>query len=259
MPIRALIADDEAPARRRIRNLLRDRGEYEVVAEAKTGPEAVNAVRTHRPDVLFLDIQMPGLTGFEVLSSLDPAEVPITVFVTAYDDHAIRAFEAHAIDYLLKPFDDERFEAALRYAGRRLRERDAERLSGDLRALLDHSMGDSPPSSPSRATFAVHKRDSIELVPADNIDWIEAAGDYVRLHAGGRAHLMRATLHDVEERLDPRSFLRIHRSTIVRLDRIGRLIPRARGDYGVVLRDGTELRLSRTYRDRARAALGHEL
>jgi two-component system LytT family response regulator len=258
MPIRALIADDEAPARRRIRNLLRDRREYEIVAEAKTGPETVNAVRTHRPDLLFLDIQMPGLTGFEVLSSLDPAEVPITVFVTAYDDHAIRAFEAHAIDYLLKPFDDERFEAALRYAARRLRERDAERLSGELRALLDHSPGD-PTSSPARSTFAVRKRDSIELVPAADIDWIEAAGDYVRLHAAGRAHLMRATLREVEERLDPHSFLRIHRSTIVRLDRMERLIPRARGDYEVVLHDGTELRLSRTYRDRVKAALGDDL
>jgi two-component system LytT family response regulator len=259
MPIRALIADDEAPARRRIRNLLRDRDEYQIVAEAKTGPEAVNAVRTHRPDLLFLDIQMPGLTGFEVLSSLDPGEVPITVFVTAYDDHAIRAFEAHAIDYLLKPFDDERFEAALKYAGRRLREREAERLSGDLRALLDHSTAHGLPSSSTRATFAVRKRDSIELVPAADIDWIEAAGDYVRLHAAGRAHLIRATLRDLEERLDPQSFLRIHRSTIVRSDRIERLIPRARGDYEVVLRDGTELRLSRTYRDRARTALGHEL
>jgi two-component system LytT family response regulator len=256
MPIRALIADDEAPARRRIRNLLRGRVEYEIVAEAKTGREAVKAVQAHRPDVLFLDIQMPGLTGFEVLSSLDPVEVPITVFVTAYDDHAIRAFEAHAIDYLLKPFDDERFEAALHHAERRLRERDADKLSGDLRALLHHSMGDGPSLSP---TFAVRKRGSIELVPAADIDWIEAAGDYVRLHEGGRAHLLRATLRDVEERLDPRSFLRIHRSTIVRLDRIGRLIPRARGDYGVVLHDGTELRLSRTYRDVARVALGHEL
>jgi two-component system LytT family response regulator len=259
MPIRALIADDEAPARRRIRNLLRHRDEYDVVAEAKTGPDTVSAVRTHRPDLLFLDIQMPGLTGFEVLSSLDPAEVPITIFVTAYDDHAIRAFEAHAIDYLLKPFDDERFEAALHYAGRRLRERNAERLGGHLHALLNHAVGDGPPSTPARASFAVRKRDSIELVPAADIDWVEAAGDYVRLHAGGRAHLMRATLRDMEERLDRQSFLRIHRSTIVRLDRIGRLIPRARGDYGVVLRDGTELRLSRTYRERARVALGHEL
>lgn len=250
-PIRAIIVDDEPPARRRIRRLLADRPAYEVVEECASGAAAVEAVRRHRPQLLFLDVQMPGLDGFGVLSALGPGVVPAVVFVTAYDEYAVAAFEAHALDYLLKPFDDERFEEALRRAELRLRERRAGALRAKLLALLETTSD----ASRSEPPFAVRKHDRILLVEVDEVDWIEAAGDYVRLHTGDASHLVRSTLHEVEDRLDPERFLRVHRSAIVRADRIRDLRPRSHGDYTLVLRDGTEVRMSRTYRERVRAAL----
>lgn len=272
--IRTVIADDEAAARSRIRKLLREEQDVTLAAEAASGPETLDAVRRYDPDLLFLDIQMPGMDGFGVLEALldDSSRLPVVVFVTAYDEYALRAFEARAIDYVLKPFDDERFREALNHARQRLRERRSDRIRRQVEALVEEARiggapeGDAEASPPARArpgadgpsSIPVRRRGRILLVAADDVDWIEAAGDYVRLHAGGETFLVRNSMNEMAERLGER-FLRIHRSTIVRMDAVKELSPRTHGDYEVVLRDGTRLRLSRSYREAAAKALDIEL
>lgn len=250
-PLTALIADDEALARRRIAGLLRHRDEVRVVGQSATGPATVDAVRELRPDVLFLDVQMPGLTGFEVLATLEPDEHPVIIFSTAYDEYALAAFEVNAVDYLLKPYSDDRFETSLRRAERALRSERVGELHDRVRRLLDHVAAEPGAARAAEARldrFAVPDGDRVTLVDADDVDWIEAAGDYVRLHAGDRTHLVRGTMVTLERRLDPDSFLRIHRSTIVRLDGIRHLETLDHGDYAVVLGGGDQLRVGRSYR-----------
>lgn len=269
--IRALIADDEAIARSRLRKLLREHDDIAVVGEAAGGREAVDAVRRHGPDLLFLDIQMPGVSGFGVLEALlaDAARLPAVIFVTAYDEYAIRAFEVQAVDYLLKPFDDARFHQALEHARQRLRQERSEELRQRFAALLDErgeaASGRAGDTAPSRASepeepplIPVHRRGRIVLVEVPDIDWIEAAGDYVRLHVGDDTHLVRTSMSDIKEKVGE-AFLRIHRSAIVRRDAVRELSPRTHGDYDVVLEDGTQLRLSRSYRDEVSEVLGIEL
>jgi two-component system LytT family response regulator len=246
-PIRVLIVDDEPLVRRGIAALLAEEPEIEVLGEARNGTEAVTQIRNTRPDLVFLDVQMPGLDGLGVLSSLEPEERPAVVFVTAFDQYAVRAFDLHAVDYLLKPFDDERFRTALARVRSRLRAGQPMADRGALDALLRELRGSSP-AGPDR--LAVREQGQIVLVPVDEIDWIEAADNYVRLHRGKHYHLLRESLNRLEETLDRRRFARIHRSAMVNLSRVRALEPAPGGEYDVILTDGRRLTLSRGYRDR---------
>jgi two-component system LytT family response regulator len=242
--IRALVVDDEPLARRRIMKLLAHDAEVETIGECADGYEAIAAINSHAPDLVFLDVQMPELDGFDVLARLDDAHLPLVVFVTAYDSYALRAFEVSAVDYLLKPFDRRRFDTALARAKSRLSTgRDTEltertlALLEELRARTSH-LERLMIKSGGRAFF----------LKTDEIDWIEAEGKYVRLHSGRESYLLREAIGSLEAQLDPKKFLRIHRSTIVNIDRVRELQPWFHQDYRVILRDGTELILSRSCR-----------
>lgn len=253
--IRALIVDDEPLARERIRTLLTGEPEIEVVGECGDGHKAVAAIRRHAPDLLFLDVQMPELDGFGVLQELGAQHLPVVVFVTAYDKYALRAFEVHALDYLLKPFDRERFHKALTRARAQIQQQKSGQVSERILALLADLKG--APKHLERLVIKSGGR--VFFLRTEEIGWIEAAGNYVRLHAGGEEHLLRETMSKLEEQLDPGKFLRIHRSTIVNLERIQELQPAFHGDYVVLLRDGTRLTLSRSYRDKLQEILGKPL
>ena len=250
MIMRALVADDEAVARRRLRRLLALEPDIEVAGEAADGASTVAAVRTQRPDLLLLDVQMPEMDGFEVLAALDPDEVPAAVvFVTAFDRYALRAFDAHAVDYLLKPFSAGRFRTALT--------RVRERLSSQARDPALAALADALRSRTRYLTrIPVRSSGRTLLLEVSRIDWIEAADNYVRLHLAGREILVRETLAGLEAQLDPDRFTRIHRSAIVQLDRLTELHPATHGDLDAVLRDGTRLTISRTWRARVQRALG---
>jgi two-component system LytT family response regulator len=241
--IRAMIVDDEPLARERIRDLLATDPEVAVEIECADGVEAVDAIREHAPDLLFLDVQMPERDGFDVVAEVGVDAVPAIVFVTAYDRYAVRAFEVHAVDYLLKPFDEERFREAVTRAKRRAR-RGRDEVDARIRAAI----AELRPCYVDRIT--VRSGERLLLVRAEEIDWIEAEGNYVKLHAGAETHMVRETIGGLEARLDPARFARTHRSTIVNLDRVREIEPTFHGDYRVVLRNGTKLPLSRTYRDR---------
>ena len=254
-PMRVVVADDEPLARRRMMRLLREHDdEVDVVGLCETGAEAVAAIRETHPDLVFLDVQMPELDGFEVLERVG-GELPAVVFVTAHDRYALRAFEVHALDYLLKPFDVERFNQALA-RGRTQVERQGEGASAGLAALLEQlarERGYAQPAPRARRWMdrvMVKARGRVEFVRTADIDWIEAEGNYVRLHAGKKAWLVREKIGALEERLDPDTFLRVHRSSIVQVDRMAELHPMVAGDGILVLRDGTQVKLSRGYRRR---------
>jgi two-component system LytT family response regulator len=241
--IRALIVDDEPLARRGIRVRLERASDVEIVGECANGPEAVAAIRDRSPDLVFLDVQMPGLDGFGVVEQVGVDRMPPVVFVTAYDAHALKAFDVHALDYLLKPIDDDRFDVAVDRARRRVYERAAtgratagRQLTAALAELRDRRI-------------LIKDRGRVVIVNEADVDWIEAEGDYVRVHTGGRGHLLRETMSAMADRLDPTRFARIHRSTIVNVSRIRELRPHPNREYTVVLRDGTQLKLSRGYRD----------
>jgi two-component system, LytTR family, response regulator len=255
LKIRTLIVDDEPLGRERIRTLLGDDAEIEVVGECSDGKQAVAAIERTGPDLVYLDVQMPEMDGFAVLDSIASERMPAIIFVTAYDRYAVQAFEVHALDYLLKSFDRDRFQAALRRAKEQIRcSREGiwnERLTGlleDLQARQKHL-----------TRLVIRSAGRIFFLRVKEIDWLEAADNYVRIHVGRESHLVRETLQSLEGRLDPSIFLRIHRSTLVNLDRIQELQPLFHGDYVVKLLDGTELSLSRTYRERLAAPLGQFL
>lgn len=255
MKIRALIVDDEPLGRERIRTLLREDAEVEVVGECVDGRQAIAAVERLKPDLLFLDVQMPEMDGFAVVDAMAAQHMPAIIFVTAYDRYAVQAFEVHALDYLLKSFDRERFQSAVARAKQEIRRSREGALNERLAGLLEDLESRKP-----RATRVVIKSAGrIFFLPVEEIDWVEAADNYVRIHAGAEAHLVRETLQSLEGRLDPARFLRIHRSTIVNLDRIRELHPLFHGDYAVRLRDGTELTLSRNYREKLGEPLGQFL
>ena len=247
--MRAIVADDEPLARARLRRLLQQVHDVEIVAECADGAEAAEAIRKHRPDVAFLDIQMPELDGFDVLSSLGETRPTAIVFVTAYDKHAIRAFEEQALDYLLKPVNAERLQRAVERVRSQVRQAD---IGGTLAAILR----DVRSQTSWLQRIAVRSRGKVAFVQTDDITRIESAGNYARLFAGKENHLIRETLTALEGKLDPQKFVRIHRSTIVNVNAIRELRPWFAGDYIVVMLDGTELTLSRTYRSRAAALLG---
>ena len=265
-PLRILLVDDEPLARQRLRDLLAAEPDAEVVAEASGGREAVAAVREHRPDLVFLDVQMPGQSGLDVVREIGPEAMPATVFVTAYDHHALEAFSVHALDYLLKPFEDDRFRQALARARDRVRLREVDALRDRLVRLLggppppEAAAREASPEAPPRylERIAVEMRGQIRVVPVDAVDFIRADGAYAEIHAGEAVHVVRERMQALEEKLDPRAFARIHRSTIVRLDRVEALLTAAGGDYAVRLRDGRRLRVSRSRRDALARQLGME-
>ncbi|MET0645674.1 MAG: LytTR family DNA-binding domain-containing protein [Pyrinomonadaceae bacterium] len=241
--IRTLIVDDEEPSRVRLREMLGEIPEVVVVGECADGAEAVRAIRAGAPELLFLDIQMPRVGGFEVIREVGPEAVPAVIFVTAFDQFALQAFEAHALDYLLKPFGRERLAWAVGRARAVINHARGEKFSRRLEGLLA-SVGRK---QDYLTRFEVKARGRIVLLPADEIDWIAAASNYVELHVGKETHLVRDSLGRLEERLDPARFARVHRSTIINRDRVAELSPLFNGDYALYLRDGTRLTLSRTY------------
>jgi two-component system, LytTR family, response regulator len=256
-----LIVDDEAFARQRLRRLLSEESDIEIVGEAANGREAVALITTHDPDVVLLDVQMPRVDGFGVLRALD-GPAPLVIFVTAFDEHAVAAFNVHAFDYILKPVDPARFSEAIARARAQIAQSTAAERHAKLVAFLDASAtgsGDAPaaaepaPNAVSRTALdrlLVKEEGRMYFVPVGDIDWIEAFGNYARLHTGPRTHLIRETMATLERALDTRRFARIHRSTIVNLDRIRQMDLWGSGDYMVRLADGTQLKLSRWYRDR---------
>jgi len=246
--IRAIIVDDEPLARQRLRSLLAAHDDFDLIAECNDGGQAVETIRVERPDLVFLDIRMPGLDGFGVLDACEAAgvPVPVVVFVTAYSEYALRAFEVHGFDYLLKPFDRERFARTLDHVRDHLRERETGELPDQLRALVAGMLGE--PRRPER--FVVKTSGKVYFVKADDVDWVEAEGNYVRLHVGTTVHLLRETMAGIVTQLDPKRFVRIHRSTIVNLERVKEMQPWFNGEYVVILKDGTRLVMSRGYRQK---------
>ncbi len=258
MSVRALIVDDEPLARQRLRTLLKGESDIELVGECADGQEAVAAIRELQPHLLFLDVQMPVLDGFGVLEALGSQQLPAVIFVTAYDSYAIRAFEVNALDYLLKPFDRDRFRKALERARSQIFKEKAPYTGEQLSVLLDNAQ----PGRTGRQfldRLVIKSGGRVFFLRAEEIDWIEAAGNYLRLHVGSDMHLLRDTMNNLEARLHPDKFLRIHRSTMVNLERVKELQPWFHGDYKVILLDGTELTLSRSYRPKLKSLLGESL
>jgi len=241
--LRAVIVDDEPAARRGVRLLLRRDPGVEIAGEAASGDEAVSLINRVKPDLLFLDVQMPGCDGFGVLARIDQTAAPVVVFVTAYDEHALRAFDVNAVDYLLKPYDDARFTAALQRAKDEVHLRRTDSVNTRLSQLIEYLQHEED-------RILLKSSGEIIFLKAEQIDWIEAEGDYMKFHVAGRAHLMRETMARLEARLDPQRFIRIHRSTIVNIDRVQKLSPSFMGEYAVILHDGTKLKLSRGYHER---------
>lgn len=250
-PIRALIIDDEPLAREGVRLHLEAEPDIEVVGEAGNGEEAVDRILELKPDMVFLDVQMPGIDGFGVVEAVGADSMPATIFVTAYDQFALKAFDAHAIDYLLKPYDAERFRRSMERVRTQIRGKKRAEVEDRLTALITELRG----KREFLERIVVRSGGRILILRIDDIDWLEAASNYVRIHAGGRQYLLRETMTNLESRLDPTQFVRIHRSTIVRLDRIKELEPLFQGDYVLILEDGTRLTSSRGYRDRLQGML----
>lgn len=262
--IRALVVDDESLAREALLVMLKDDPEMEVIAECRNGREAVTAIREQSPDIVFLDIQMPETDGFQVIEQIGVMQMPVTLFVTAYDKHALRAFEAHALDYLLKPFDHDRFESALQRAKTFVRQQKLGEISQSLLAVLR----DLKPVSnelPSENFKTIHQEPidrviikssgRIYFLKVEEIDWVEGGGNYLSLHSGGQTHLIRETMGDFHAKLNPKKFLRIHRSTIINIERIKDIQPLLKGEYVVALTNGKRLRASRGYRPVIQALL----
>lgn len=241
MSIRAVIVDDEPLARERIRSLVGQEPDLEVAGEAGDGQAAVELIRREKPDLVFLDVQMPGLDGFGVLQALGEAVPPAVIFVTAYDQYALQAFDVHALDYLLKPFNSRRFKKAVLRARTELTREHTPEVNERLLSLLEGLRSGRRP--PERIVLKSAGR--VSFLKVDEVDWVEAEGNYVRLHVGAHSHLLRETMKNIESRLDPDRFIRIHRSTIVNTDRIKELHPLFHGEYAVILRDGTRLTASR--------------
>ena len=246
MKIKTLIVDDEPLARERVKRFLRDVADIEIIGESANGEQAVSMIKSEKPDLVFLDIQMPEKNGFEVLKSLDTKTIPTVIFVTAYDQYALQAFDVHALDYLLKPFNRERLLRAVS----RAREHIERRNYGNLDERLASLIADLKQEKKYLERLVVKSVGRVFFIKTDEIDWIEAAGNYLKLHVGRESHLIRETMNAVEAKLNPDKFLRIHRSTVVNIDRIKELHPMFSGDYSVILRNGTELTLSRNYRER---------
>lgn len=247
--IRAVIVDDEPLGRTVIREMLRGEPDIELVGEAANGHEALELLSRTQPALLFLDVQMPEVDGFDLLGALDT--LPLVIFVTAYDQYAVRAFEVHALDYLLKPFDRERFGKAVQRAKEQLRQAQHTAVNERILALLEAQKAQTP----YLERLVIKHQGRVFFLKTADLDWVEAEGNYVKLHVGPTAYLLRETLSHLETQLDPQQFARLHRSHLVNLDRIRELQPWSHGEYRVLLHDGTELTLSRTYRERLHGLL----
>ena len=256
MPVRTLIVDDERMARKRLRTLLAGDDDIDVVGECNNGRDAVDTIASAAPDLVFLDVQMPELDGFGVVNAIGVQRMPVTVFVTAFDQFALKAFEAHALDYLTKPFDRERFQTSLGRAKQQVQLRAAatphtsrESREPELNARLVALLSDLEKRQQYADRLMVKNGGRVLFLRVEEIDWIEAAGSYVRLHVGREGHVLHEGIAALMTRLDPSRFARIHRSTIVNLDRVRELQPWFHGDAVAILRDGTKLQVSRTYRE----------
>ncbi len=252
--IRTLIVDDEPLARERIRHLLHKEPDIEIICECADGRDAVAAIGKYKPDLVFLDVQMPELDGFSVLDQLDRRAMPAIVFVTAYDRFALRAFEVHALDYLLKPFDSGRFKKALG----RVRERIQRQPSAELSRQVSQFLADLRPGPKQQNRLAIKSGGKVLFLKLDDIDWVGAADNYVNLHVGNESHLHRETMAALEARLPADKFMRISRSTMVNIEQVKELQPMFHGEYTVILRNGTRLTLSRGYREKLNQLLGRE-
>jgi two-component system LytT family response regulator len=255
----AIVADDEKLARRRLVRLIEETGDAEVVAACAGGREAVEQTIALQPRLLFLDVQMPDLDGFGVLRELAGKATPATVFVTAFDQYAVRAFDVHAVDYLLKPFDTARFKEAFSRARERVATggRNGSVEDDRMRALLaDYIANSQQPAKQTLDRVAVRTDGVLRVIRTTDVDWLETDGNYIRLHVGGTSHLLRMTAAAIEPQLDPRAFIRVHRRYIVNVDRIVEVQPWFAGDAILVLRNGAKLRVSRTYRERLHTRLG---
>ena len=253
MMLRVVIVDDEPPARARLRRLLKAHDAFEIAAECSDGAAAVQAIESAQPDLVLLDVQMPELDGFEVLRALDMPRLPAVIFVTAFDSYALRAFEVHALDYVVKPVDAARFDRALSHARQRISEQRSagEGLTNLIRQLARERT--------HLKRIPVRSEGRVKVIDLADVDWMSAADNYVTLHVGGQEYLLRDTLSALEQRLDAGDFVRVHRSTIVRVDRIAELLPDLHGDYRVRLKNGAEVALSRTYRTRLEERFGRRL
>ena len=255
-PIHVLVADDELPARQRLIDLLRRDDQVASVSEAADGETAVEMIQREKPGLLFLDVQMPELDGLGVIDAIGAADMPLTVFVTAYDQHAVRAFEASALDYLLKPFSDERFEATMARVKARLDERSMKEFGQRVMKMVSAA----PSGTEKRLDRLVVKAGgTTRFIRVIDIDWIEAAGVYVTLHVGGKELLYRAALNDLAEKLDPRRFVRVHRSALINIESVVQLEPISHGEFEAVLKNGSRTRVSRTYRGQLEKRLGQPL
>jgi two-component system LytT family response regulator len=253
--IRMLVVDDEPLARERLTNLLAAEADIEVIGQCRDGEEAVTAIIDHTPDLVFLDVQMPAMNGFEVIEAVGTERMPLVIFVTAYDQHALKAFQVRALDYVLKPFDRERFQDALQRARTQIQRDETGDLGRRLLALVKDLRRDQPKTD----RLVVKSGGRLFFLRADEIDWIEAAGNYLRLHVGTTTHLLRETMNAIEGRLDPEKFFRIHRSRIVNMERIQEMQPWLNGEYAVLLRTGTRLTLSRGYREKLQERLARSI
>ena len=262
--LRIVIVDDELLARQRLEDLLRGEENIEIVGWAHNGEAAVRAIRELEPDLVFLDVQMPGKTGLEVVREIGADDMPATIFVTAYDQYALKAFDVAAVDYLVKPFDDERFEQAFRRARRMIELEKVDRLSSELRALLGASapsgsggaVGGTARRSEYLERIAVEMRGETRVVPVKKVDYIIASGPYAELYVGEKRYIIRERMQSLEDGLDPSKFFRIHRSAIVRLDLIETLIRNPGGDYAVQLKGGVKLKVSRNRFEDLEARMG---
>ncbi len=250
--IRVLLVDDEPLARDMLREMLQSDPQVEIVGESCNGREALAAIRSEAPDLIFLDVQMPEVGGFEVLAALKGEKAPYVIFVTAYDQYAVRAFEVQALDYLLKPFDQERFDVSWQRAKAQLMRDQNGGMDQRILALLEELKA----GNKYLERLVIKAAGRIYFLETSEIDWIEAEGNYVSVHSGKKSHLLRETISSLESQLDPKKFVRIHRSSIVRLDFIQELQPWFHGEYRVILHDGTQLTLSRNHRDKLQEALG---
>lgn len=246
MAIRVLIADDKLPAREKIRQMLRQETDMEIIGECAGGLETVSFVKKHKPDLVFLEIQMPGLDGFEILREIEPDKLPFVIFVTESENFAVKAYEVGALDYLLKPFNPERLQTAVQKARQQIETQSNGSLNKLLRAFLD-KLPDGK-NYPDKIMLKTAK--GVSFINTNEVDWVEAAGNYVKLHVKDSGHLLRETMNNIESKLNPDKFLRIHRSSLVNIDRIKELQPLFNGDYIVILQNDRELNLSRNYHDR---------
>jgi two-component system, LytTR family, response regulator len=251
MSIQTLIVDDEPLARDRVRQLLQTDQEFHVAGECRNGAEAVEAIRKARPDLVFLDVQMPEVDGFGVIEAIGARNMPAVIFVTAYDKYALRAFDENALDYLLKPYDERRFQRAVQRVKDHLNRGNSGEVAHRMLAMLQ----DVSPERKAMDRLVIKSDGRVVFLKTREVDYAEAAGNYLSLHVGKDTYLIRETMNAFEARLDPEKFLRIHRSTIVNIERIKEVQPWFKGEYVVTLRDGTELSLSRTYRDKLRQFL----